>query len=229
MQKASKNRLIALLIIAALSFGGGALYGRNQQSRAQEAVNLLTIIEEGTAPLGDLPAEPENQLNEPPPQVAVHVKGAVEKPGLYELPAGSRVADALAMANLLPEANTDIINLASKLSDGTEVVVPFHEEGEDTDWQALVANIAASAASSAAPSNGNAGAAVSTAVSALININSANLTALQTLSGIGPVKAQAIIDYRVQQGPFAKIEDIKKVSGIGPATFDKIKDHITVD
>ena len=225
MQKANKNRLIALLIVAALAFGGGALYGRHQQSRTQAAANLLTIIEEGSAPLEELFPAPQNPPSEPAPKLAVHVKGAVENPGLYELAQGSRVADALAMAVLLPEANTDIINLASTLIDGTEVVVPFHEEGQDTDWEALVANIAASAAATPAASGGSA----PTAVAATVNINNANLAALQTLSGIGPVKAQAIIDYREQNGPFAKIDDIKKVSGIGPATFDKIKELISVE
>ena len=230
LKKLSKTQLIILLIMMALFFGGGTLYGRNLQNHEQEAANLLTVINEGSAPLSEIPSVPATLPSEPvpasPSKLAVHVKGAVEKPGLYELPPGSRVADALHMAVLLPEANTDIINLAAALVDGTEVVVPFHEDGVDTDWEALVAIAAASVAAPPPPAAGSA--ASSATVSALININTANVTALQSLSGIGPVKAQAIIDYREQHGPFTKIDDIKKVSGIGPATYDNIKDRITV-
>lgn len=244
MQKSRKNPLLSVLIIGAmvaLAFGGGVQYNRYRQSRDAVAADLLTLMDAGDVlvPWGEEPmevvinpgvaeAEPEA---EPEPSLAVHVKGAVEKPGLYELPQGSRVADALDMAVLLEEANTDIINLAATLSDSAEVVVPFRAEGGKTDWDALAVSAAAavSSASAASPSSGESPAANTSSATSVININTANLTALQTLSGIGPVKAQAIIDYRTQHGPFTKIDDIKKVSGIGQATFDKIKDRLTVD
>lgn len=225
MLKPSKSQLIVLLIIVALAFGGGMQVGRYRQGREQAAANLLTIMEDASAQTGGPPTAslPETQPSASPLPLAVHVKGAVAKPGLYKLPPGSRVADALDMAGLLPEANTDIINLALALGDGAEVVVPFRIEGEETDWEALAISAAIPTVNTADPVSS------STAASAAVNINSANLAALQTLSGIGPAKAQAIIDYREQHGPFAKIEDIKKVSGIGPSTYDKIKDHISVE
>ena len=225
MQKPSKPQVVVLLVIMALVFFGGMQYGKHQQNRIQAAATLLNVIEDTSMPLGAPPAlQPESQPATPPQPLAVHVKGAVARPGLYELPAGSRVDDALNMAGLLPDANTDIINLALTLSDGIEVVVPFRLEGEETDWQAIANNAALPPANTAAASNAN-----SATASSAININTANLTALQSLSGIGPAKAQAIIDYREQHGPFAKIEDIKKVSGIGPSTYDTIKDHISVE
>jgi len=219
MPKFSKGQLVILLVIIAVAFGLGVLYGVHRQNRAMEAAALLTAITEEPAPL--IPAaEPAATAPEPEPSLTVHVKGAVENPGIYDLPPGSRVADALDLAVLLPDANTDIINLAAKLDDGEEVVVPFRVEGEETDWQALAQKAtdtpaAATASTAAAP--------------AIVHINSADMQALQSLSGIGPAKAQAIINYREQHGPFQKIEDIKKVSGIGPATYDNIKGHITVE
>jgi competence protein ComEA len=225
VQKPSKPQLLVLAIIVALVFGGGMQLGRYRQNHELAQANLLAVIDDAAAPLSELPVEPETPPAEPPPLI-VHVKGAVEKPGVYELPPGSRVADALDKAVLLPEANTDIINLALPLSDSAEVVAPFRVEGEETDWEVLAASAAV------APAGGGDGSASgnnSEAASALININGASLTALQALSGIGPVKAQAIIDYREQHGPFKKIDDIKNVSGIGPATYDKIKDHLSVE
>ena len=234
MKKSNKAYLIFLLIIVVLAFGCGAQYNRYRQAKEAAAANMLTVIEDASAPLGPQPIIPDPLLKEPEPNLAVHVKGAVEKPGLYELPAGSRVADALAMAGLLPEANTDIINLAAPLSDAIEVVVPFAAEDEETDWEALAAAAAAAAAANipaaVAPAASSAASpAPAGSTSAGVNINRAGLSELQTLSGIGPVKAQAMIDYREQHGPFARIDDIKKVSGIGPATFDNIKNRITVD
>ena len=251
MQKSRKNPFLSVLIIGALlalAFGGGVQYDRYRQNRAAAAQGLLAALDtdETLTPLDEAPLEivlepglaeapPAEQLSEQP-LLAVHVKGAVEHPGLYELPQGSRVADALALAVLLEDANTDIINLAAPLCDSSEVVAPFRAKGEETNWEALAISAASAlqapvAANSGASGEANSPASPSSAPAApsIVNINTAGLAALQTLSGIGPVKAQAIIDYRVQHGPFAKIDDIKKVSGIGPATFDNIKAHITVE
>ncbi|MCL1906154.1 MAG: helix-hairpin-helix domain-containing protein [Clostridiales bacterium] len=235
MQKPEKRSLFALLIVGVLvvlAFGGGVQYSRYRQDREHSVAGLLAVmdVEDVPAPQSEPPAEPEPQPKEAEvePLLAVHVKGAVENPGLYELPPGSRMADALDMAVLLPEANTDIINLASMIIDGTEVIAPFRLEGEKTDWEALAINASGSASSAESPAfTGTAN--VTAAATSIININTAGLAALQTLSGVGPVKAQAIIDYREQHGPFAKTDDIKKVSGIGQATYDKIKDRLTVD
>jgi competence protein ComEA len=232
MQKLSKPLLLILLIAVALSFGGGMQYGRYRQSREQAATNLLTVIEEAAPPLFELPIMAELAPAAPLPDLAVHVKGAVAYPGLYKLPPGSRVADAIDKAILLEEANTDIINLASMVSDGAEVVVPFRIEDEPIDWAAIAQNavLYTPTVNNPAPASASTPAAASsTAAFGIIDINRAGATELQGLSGIGPVKAQAIIDYRTQHGPFAKIDDIKKVSGIGPATYEKIKDRITVD
>ena len=232
VQKPSKTQLAALIIIMVLTFYGGMMVGGRRQAEERAAAGLLAVIEEEeptveVPPIDKSLLQPALEL----PELAVHVKGAVEKPGLYELPAGSRVADALLLAILLPQANTDIINLAALLNDSAEVVVPYRIEGEQTDWEAVAVN-AAAAHNSVSLSTGITGASGSNVVastSSLVNLNTADQTALLGLSGIGPVKAQAIIDYREQNGPFAKIEDVKKVSGIGQATYDNIKNYICVE
>ena len=149
--------------------------------------------------------------------ITVHVVGAVVRPGVYSFPEGSRVQDAVTAAGgLLAEADPNLINLAAKLEDGQQLQIP-----------AVGGSIPGAGATSPAPF-----AVISTpggtAVNAdLVNINTATVDQLDTLPGIGPTTAQKIIDYRTQHGPFAKIEDIMNVSGIGPATFDNIKNLIT--
>ncbi|MCL1976366.1 MAG: helix-hairpin-helix domain-containing protein [Firmicutes bacterium] len=228
MPRLGKSYLLILAIIIALSFAGGMLVNERRHTLERTSAELLSMMQ-NDVPIISEPAEEIRVLQvEEKAMLAVHVKGAVEKPGLYILPVGSRVADALNLAVLLPIANTDIINLATLLNDSAEVVVPFRLDDEPTDWDAL-AKSAAGSLSVATPGAGEQSEAASSSIAILININTANLAALQSLSGIGPAKAQAIIDYRTQHGSFTKIEDIKKVSGIGQATYDKIKDQIGVE
>jgi competence protein ComEA len=147
--------------------------------------------------------------------VIVDVRGAVAQPGVYTLPAGSRVQDALAQAgNVLPNAETRNLNLARKLNDGEQVYVPTVGE--------------ATAPPPAAPGKSNASSAATKTPIGIININTATLEELDALPGIGPSLAQRIVDYREQNGAFQKIEDVKKVRGIGDALFGDIKDMITV-
>jgi competence protein ComEA len=149
----------------------------------------------------------------PPPTLAplvVHVSGAVARPGVYNLPAGSRVKDAvLAAGDVLPDANPDAINLAAPLEDGAKIEVPRLNPP------------VATAAPTPMQSSGQASAGP-------ININLATQEELESLPGIGPVIAERIITYREENGPFSKPEAIQNVSGIGPATFDRIRDLITV-
>lgn len=158
-----------------------------------------------------------------PSLIYIHITGAVEKPGLYQLPADSRVNDALvASGGLSAQADRSWfdknINLAQKLSDGVKIIIPFKNE---VSAESNVANTAKGTVVGAQTS-------IFTDQQGKINLNTASITELDTLSGIGPAYAQRIIDFRNSNGPFAKIEDIMKVPGIGQKTFDKIKDKITV-
>jgi len=145
-----------------------------------------------------------------PRQIVVYVSGAVQSPGVYTLPDGARVDDALRAAGG-PAADADLarINLARRLHDEEQVYVP--RQGE--------ANPPVPAAG--ATSGGS-------TTSGRLNINTATATELATLPGIGPALAQRIVEYRQTHGPFARIEDLKKVSGIGDKVFERIKDLITI-
>ena len=153
--------------------------------------------------------------------VVVYVCGAVKSPGVVRVPAGARVADALALAGG-PEARAELdgVNLAAKVVDGQQIVVP--ERG------ATVAGSSAGAASASASGSASAAGGSATAPGAPVNINTASLEELDTLDGVGPATAQKIIDYRLTSGPFKVVDDIKNVSGIGDAKFAAMKDSITV-
>lgn len=162
--------------------------------------------------------------------LVVHICGAVSAPGVYELPAGSRIIDAVeAGGGFLPEADEACCNLAEEIVDGCQIYIMTKSEScadgqtekkagiqtsPDSDMQMTDRNVR----SNSAPALEN----------GLVNLNTADVAALMTLPGIGESRAKAIISYREQHGAFAKIEDIMKISGIKQAAFSKIKDKITV-
>lgn len=152
--------------------------------------------------------------SDPASFVTVHVAGAVANPGLYSLPEGGRVQDAVnAAGGFLSDASPDAINLARVLQDGEQVVIPTLEQVESET--AASASVTGSTAAAA-------GAQV------VVNINTAGVEELDTLPGVGPATAQAIVDERESNGPFASIEDIQRVSGIGEKKFEKLRDSICV-
>jgi competence protein ComEA len=141
--------------------------------------------------------------------IVVHITGAVPRPGVYALPQGARIQDGISAAGgFLAEADKTNINLAQVLDDGEKLDIPYIEGGSPV-------------LTTPVPE-------VVTITTELININTASLAELDTLPGIGPTTAQKIIDYRTQNGPFINAEDIVNVSGIGPGTYERIKDLITV-
>jgi len=144
--------------------------------------------------------------------IVIQITGAVPRPGVYALAQGSRVQDAISAAGgFLAEADKTGINLARALADGEQLDIPYVSGNSPVILDASTA-VATSSSSSAE----------------LININTASATELDTLPGIGPTTAQKIIAYRQQNGPFVSKEDIINVSGIGPGTYERIKDLITV-
>lgn len=143
--------------------------------------------------------------------IVVHISGAVPRPGVYALPNGARVQDVISAAGgFLAEADKDFINLARILEDGEKLDIPF-AEGFSPVIPTPVQSILI-------PGDDE----------DLININTASSFELESLPGIGPTTAQRIIEYREANGPFLAIEDIINVSGIGPGTYERIKDLITV-
>ena len=148
----------------------------------------------------------QTEMQKTPEQVVVgfHIKGEVLNPGYYELEYGCRVKDAiLAAGGETENADTDAVNLAEKLTDGQELVIP-PVKTQTAETEQVKSD------------NGK------------ININTADKNELTSLYGIGNALAEQIISYRETNGKFKNISDLKKISGIGTAKFDKIKDKITV-
>lgn len=143
--------------------------------------------------------------------ITVDVKGAVKAPGIYDLPVGSRVNDAVQKAGGLTEqADSKSLNLAQKISDEALVYVPT--KGEESASQ-----------------QAGSGTASSTSKEKKVNINKASLEELKQVKGLGGKRAQDIIDHRESNGEFKSVDELKKVSGIGAKTIEKLKDYVTVD
>jgi competence protein ComEA len=141
----------------------------------------------------------------PARKVVVHVVGQVFRPGLYALPEGSRVNDAIERAGgPRPRAALALVNLAAPVADGQQVIVPSNRQAA----QALAGG----------PVIGGAGGRV--------HLNSATLDQLDELPGIGPVTAQKILDYRTEHGAFGSVDELDAVPGIGPATLDELRDLV---
>ena len=158
-------------------------------------------------------------------QIVVDVDGAVAHPGLYKLPPGSRVQAALTAAGgLSPQADAHRINRAAKLHDGQKLYVL--SQGESTPPQAASSVQGCEGQSCTSAEGTDAGS--DTEGQGLVNINTANVTQLTHLPGVGPAIAQKIIDYRTANGPFTSVDDLTKVPGIGAAKLAQIKSHARV-
>lgn len=162
--------------------------------------------------------------------LVVHICGAVSAPGVYELPAGSRIIDAVeAGGGFLPEAEEACCNLAEEIVDGCQIYIMTKTESCADGQTEKKAGIQTSPDSNMQTTDRNVRSNSATALeNGLVNLNTADVAELMTLPGIGESRAKAIISYREQHGAFAQIEDIMKISGIKQAAFSKIKDKITV-
>ncbi len=189
------------------------------------SANKEIILSDNTAPETEEIEEVQEETQEPvkeeiPQSVVVYVCGAVVDPGVYELPEGSRIDDAvLAAGGFSEDADRTYVNLAARVTDGAKLQIPTTLETSD---EALTAGIDSFDGGALGTGSGPA------QDSELININTASLNELTTLPGIGEGIAGKIIKYRDENGSFKCIEDIMKVSGIKDKLFSKIKDHIIV-
>lgn len=147
----------------------------------------------------------------PTPVLVVDVAGKVRHPGLYRLPSGSRVDDAVqAAGGALPGVDLTLLNLAAKVTDGQQIAV------------------GAPGAPPAGGSGGGAGASGSAPASGPVDLNTATLEQLETLPGVGPVLGQHILDWRAAHGRFATIDQLREVSGIGDVKFAALRSQVTV-
>lgn len=170
-----------------------------------------SLVTPAAVPVGDASPTPPGSPGSPasPAQVVVDVAGKVRTPGIVRLPAGSRVVDAVAAAGGARRGvNLSGLNLARILVDGEQVVVGI----------AAPAGVAASAASAAGVGP----------PAALVNINVATQAELETLPGIGPVTAQAILQWRTDHGAFTAVDELMEVSGIGAATLADLAPYVTL-
>jgi competence protein ComEA len=159
----------------------------------------------GGAPQAELHASAAPRGSSPTAEstaLVVHVVGAVRRPGLYRLPAGARVADAVERAGGAGvQADVALVNLAAPLADGQQVVVPARAEAGTTDG------------------GGSAG----SAASGPLHLNTATAADLDELPGVGPVTAQKIVEYREQHGAFSSVDDLDAIPGIGPARLEQLR------
>lgn len=166
----------------------------------------------------------EPKVTEAKETIRVDVKGMVKKAGVYELAKDSIVNDAIKKAGgLTSKADTTNVNLSKSLTNEMVIYIPKKEEvTKSTVNDALVDK------SNSVGFIDNESSNETTNTSTKVNINTATLKKLTTLSGIGESKAQAILEYRTKNGNFKTLEDLKKVSGIGEAAYEKIKDNICI-
>ena len=219
--------------------------GQDAGSRSQDPATETDPQEaDGTGTAGEAPADGADSGE--PELIYVFVCGAVAQEGVYELPAGSRVYQAVeAAGGYAADADTSYINQADPVTDAQKLEIPTVEEAKKLREEAALAaenrqmetepgpgtgpdGPAAGYANNGAGQMNNSAGQADDAAARLININTADEAALQTLPGIGAAKAASIIRYREANGGFSSIEEIKKVSGIGDITYENIKGCITV-
>lgn len=209
IEKIKEYKIIVICTGLGLLVGGFFLLKPSPQTPVKET-NLQAEV---AAVSKDSVSENEVKKEEPVEQdlITVDVKGAVKSPGIYDLPVGSRVNDAVQKAGgLIEQADSKSLNLAQKVSDEALVYVPT--KGEEAASQQTAS-----------------GTASSTSKEKKINLNKASLEELKQVKGLGGKRAQDIIDHRETNGKFKSVDELKKVSGIGAKTIEKLKDYVTVD
>ena len=210
-----KSNWDKIKIIATITFSilAGTVYSVSRMikgGKADDRIELVvtdSVISTSDEAGSHFDAQPDSTKDDSNTGIYVHICGAVINPGVYQVPAGTRVYQALELAGgSSDDAYLSGINLADKLADGQKVYIPA--EGENAEGILST------------DSGG--------VQSVMVNINTASEAELMTLPGIGQSRAKDIINYRVKNGLFESIDDIMKVSGIKEAAFEKIKDLIKV-
>ncbi|MGE5598683.1 MAG: helix-hairpin-helix domain-containing protein [Bacteroidota bacterium] len=202
----SRRQVLALAVALALTAAGGGVLVWRQAVRG-----AVTIEEPGGETRPVAAAD----------KVVVHVCGAVKNPGVYILPAGSRVYEAIERAGgALPEADQEALNLAAFVRDGEQIRLP--RKGESPPAAAPRATAAA------AGEHGGAAAPRESAPRFPLHLNTATAADLQAVPGIGPALAARIVAYRKENGPFAEVDDLVHVPGIGARTLERFRPYLTV-
>jgi competence protein ComEA len=205
----SRGELAGLVVVLVATLAGvGLWYSRSLPKPIQIAETPASVAQAASGSASGVPAAGSPGASaSPPADLIIDVTGWVRHPGVYQFQPGSRVIDAVQRAGGARDgADLTLLNLAAPLADGQQILVP--KEG-------------ASASGAAAGGTGVGGVA-------LVNINTADEPTLETLNGVGPALAAAIIQFRTDQGPFTSVDQLDEVSGIGPATLEKLRPQVTV-
>ncbi len=220
-----------IMLLSGCSSASQELILTDSSEQAESGAAYLTLSEETSGGETESDANVSEQAKrEAEKGIFIYVCGAVNNPGVYELPAGCRVIDAVNSAGgLSDEADSTYVNLAAQLEDGLKLCIPTISETSDSEDKSQ--NVRLSNHESAeieVLTKAVMGADAADNSGGLVNINTASVDQLKTLPGIGDGIAGRIVDYRTECGGFTCIEDIMKISGIKDKLFQKIKDHITV-
>lgn len=204
---------IMLLVVCAL-IAGGIFYIFTNSPKSAENLSVENLSSSSTkSSLSKFNSSSEKNKNE----IMVDLKGAVAKPNVYQISSDERLVDLIRQAGgFTDQADQKSINLSAKLKDEEVIYVPKVGESSSSE-------------STDSPTGSSVSNQVSTTSGPKVNINKADLTELQKLTGIGQKKAQDIIDFRMKNGDFKSIEDLGKVSGFGDKTLEKLKDEISID
>lgn len=211
MYNFSKKQKIILGIIIAIIVGFVCYYVYAREEVNTSSVNLENNVEEQE--------ETKEKEEFSDDRILVHISGAVNKEGVVELKVDSRISDAIEKADGIREdASIEDINLAYKLEDGMKIHIPTKQEKEES-YVTTQSGITTVQEKTLEETNNQ---------NAKVNINTATQTQLETLPGIGPSTAIKILEYRKEKGKFKKVEELKEVSGIGEAKFNKVKELISI-
>ncbi|MEV8040287.1 ComEA family DNA-binding protein [Arthrobacter sp. NPDC080082] len=205
--RTARGAAVLLAVVAVLL--GGWFWWR----AAGSAPQVVPLSERSTtaAAVETAPAAPAER-------VVVHVTGAVIRPGVLTLPAGSRLHEAIAAAGgATPTADLDRLNLAAAVEDGQKIVVPERGSPEAQDSQG-----GASGEGGGSSGGSGSGSGASGNGTAKVNLNTADAEELATLPRVGPVLAQRIVDWRKQHGRFTRVEELDAVDGVGPKLLEAL-------
>ena len=196
----------------------GIYYLASRGGSGEVLNNGEVLVETNNSVVEPTPApaqEVEPAATPEPPRLIVHIVGAVNSPGVFQLPEGARVIDVLEMANGATEdADLVRVNLAAPISDGMQIIIPREDEE--------VGEVFVLPGNSGTGSGG-------TGAGGRINVNTATAEQLQQLPGVGPSLSQTIVNFREEHGNFATVDELINVSGIGSATLERLRDLVTVN
>lgn len=219
--------VLVVVLVAGLVLGGRVLLARASATSTPIATGTgagsAVTTTAGTGRFGSGAAAPSRVASSTAPtQVVVQVVGQVRHPGVVTLRTGARVQDAVSAAGgALPSADLSAVNLARVVTDGEQIQVP-------KPGQSMTPPVGATGGGAGAASGTTPGSSSTASTGGVVDLNTADVTGLDALPGVGPVLAQRIVDWRTQNGRFTSVDELGEVSGIGDKVLARLRPHVTV-